>query len=352
MLQYILIIVLVLALFARITGKSSDKTLFGIAVVILILYCALRDGFLYPDIQNYYDYFNHNNSDIDFEENFNLGYSLLNRICRGISPSFQFLLSVISIIIIYLYSKAIKNYSPNIWFSLILFILINYYPSFFLLRQYLAMGVYLFSIKYIIKREPVNFGICMLIAVSFHTTATIAIPMYFLYGVNNNKWNMILLFIGSIIAIAAFYSFSTYVSLFSDYYANYFEAENEDSAWQRAIMKIYIFMVYLFTMGDKYYDKGINRVIFYSMIMNVIICVAAMNVFGVFRLREYFSLADFIGIPIMLKEAIKKKTFKTMSESILLIIYMILLTISFYRFIDSENMNNAYRFFWDTDTPF
>ena len=105
-------------------------------------------------------------------------------------------------------------------------------------------------------------------------------------------------------------------------------------------------------MGDKYYDKGINRVIFYSMIMNVIICVAAMNVFGVFRLREYFSLADFIGIPIMLKEAIKKKTFKTMSESILLIIYMILLTISFYRFIDSENMNNAYRFFWDTDTPF
>lgn len=347
MLYYILLFVLAVALFARIAKKKTDKTLYWGTVVILIIYCALRDGFLYPDIQNYFDYFKFGYTDYDFQEQFNVGYGVLNRVCKFFSSSFQFLLTVISIIIISFYAKAIKEYSPFIWLSLILYVLINYYPSFFLLRQYIAMGVFLYSLRYVIDRKPIHYGICMLIALSFHTTAIVAIPIYFLYGIKNNKLNMLLVLAGSIAVIAVFFSFSTYIGLFSAYYAHYFEVEMEESAWKRAVMKGFIFLVYLFVMREKFYDKGINRIVFYCMVLNLVICIAAMNVMGVFRLREYFALADFIGIAIMVKEAKASNSFKKLVGLSLISVYIVLLVLSFNSFIESENMNNSYRFFWE-----
>lgn len=352
MLYYILFFVLAMALFSRIVGKKSNKTLFWGAVVVLILYCSIRDGFLYPDIQNYYDYFKYGYTEFDFQEQFNMGYGLLNKICKFFYPSFQFLLIVITILIISLYAKSIKDYSPYIWLSLILYVLINYYPSFFLLRQYLAMGVFLYSLKYIINRNPIRYGICMLIALSFHTTALIAVPLYFLYGIRNSKLNMLLVLIGAIAVIAVFFSFSTYIGLFSAYYAHYFEVEMEESAWKRAIMKGFIFLAYMFILRKHFYDKGINRVVFYCMVLNIVICVAAMNVMGVFRLREYFALADFIGIPVMVQQTNNLNSFNKMVGLSLIMVYVALLVMSFHSFIMSENMNDSYQFFWENRTLF
>ena len=346
MLYYILFVIIAFAILARISKKRSNNRLYWIAVSILIVFSALRDGFLYPDIQNYFDYFRTGYTDFDFQEQFNVGYGFLNKVCKFFSSSFQFLLIVISIIIISFYAKAIKEYSPLIWLSLILYVLINYYPSFFLLRQYMAMGVFLYSLRYVIGRKPVHYGICMLIALSFHTTAIVAIPIYFLYGIKNSKLNMLLVLLGSITVIAVFFSFSTYIGLFSAYYAHYFEVEMEESAWKRAIMKGFIFLVYLFIMRKHFYDKGINRIVFYCMALNVVICIAAMNVMGVFRLREYFALADFIGIPIMVSQVKTMKPAGRLVGLSMLIVYFALLVLSFNSFVVSENMNNSYQFFW------
>lgn len=352
MLYYILFFILAIALLARITHLETDKTLYGVAVTVLIIYGALRDGFLYPDIQNYYDYFKYGYTDFDLQEQFNYGYVLLNLICKFITPSFQFLLAIVSVIIILLYARAIKEYSPFIWLSLILYVLINYYPSFFLLRQYLAMGVFLYSLKYVVKREPVRYGICMLIALSFHTTALIAMPLYFLYGIKNTKLNMLLLLLGSVAAIIVFFSFSTYIGLFSAYYAHYFEWEMEEAAWKRAVMKGFIFLVYLYIMRKHFYDQGINRIVFYCMIFNVVICIAAMNVMGVFRLREYFALADFIGLPIMVKQTKTLNAFSKAFGILLVLVYFLLMVFSFNSFVLGENMNNSYQFFWENKALF
>lgn len=346
-LYYIIFVILVLAFIARKAGNNIERTLYVIAILILILFCALRDGFLYPDIDNYYDYFRYGYTQLDLQEQFNFGYATLNHFCKLLSSSFQFLLLVVSLIILLLYSKAIKDYSPYIWLSLILFILINYYPSFFLLRQYLAIGVFLFSLRYVIKRKPIHYAICMIIALSFHTTAIVAIPVYLLYGIKNTKLNMSLVLIGSIVVIAVFFKFSTYIGLFSAYYAHYFEVEMEESAWKRALMKGFIFMVYLFIMRKHFYDKGINRLVFYCMVLNVVICIAAMNVMGVFRLREYFALADFVGIPIMIKQAKKMVSLNKLIALSMIVVYFVMLVLSFNSFIVGENMNNAYQFFWE-----
>ena len=245
------------------------------------------------------------------------------------------------------FAIVIEEYSPYIWFSLILFILINYYPSFFLLRQHLAIAVVLLSIKYIIKRVSIKFGICALLAFSLHATSVLFVPLYFLYGLKNNKFNMFLVALGSIFTVVLFYSFQDYVNLYSAYYAHYFEAEAETAAWQRALLKIYIAVVYIYVMGKKYYDEGINRIVFYGMVLNIVICIAAMNIFAAHRLREYFAYADFIGVPIMIKQATMTKGFKKPLIILLVAVYVAALVITFINFIQGGNMNNEYQFFWN-----
>lgn len=348
MLYNILYIIILLALFAIMLGEKYSKFLFIAAIILLIVYCGLRDPFLYPDISNYYDYFRGDFSNAT-EGTLGVGYLLLNRVSRLISPSFFLLLMIIATIVIYSYAKFILDYSPFIWLSLLLFILVNYYQSFFLLRQYLAMSVFLFSIKYIIKRDSIKFGLCALLAISFHLTAVIIIPVYFLYGITYSTKNIFLLLIAAIIVIVLFKEAGPYINRVSAYYAHYFEMESDESAWKRLLMKIYIFFTYLYVCKDKAFDSGINRVVLYCMYISIIINIAGMNMFGVFRLREYFSLADFIGVSIIIKEASLLGNIKKVLSYGLTVVYIILLILSFDSFIKGGNMNNLYQTFWESD---
>lgn len=349
MLYYILIVILFFALLAKASGKKVSRRLYALAILVLILFNALRNGFLYPDIPGYFDYFN--GQTLFSDENVGVGYKLLNTVCHWLSSSFQFVLIVISVFVVGCYGEVIKEYSPYIWLSLFLYILINYYPSFFILRQYLAMAVCLLSLKYVFKRESIRFGLCTLIAFSFHVTALLVVPLYFLYGMKATKLNMFLLAAGSVFVVVAFMSIADYVNLFSAYYAHYFETEVEEGMWQRTLLKIYIAGLYLFTLRKGFYDEGINRLVFYGMVFNVVICIAAMNIFSAHRLREYFSYADYIGVAIILKEASRIKSIKKPIVYFLVLVYVAALAISFNSFVQSANMNNDYEFFWNGEVP-
>ena len=346
MLYYVVVVIFLLFIVARSTGREASQMIFYFAIVLLVTYCALRNAFLYPDISNYYDFFINGKSYA--LGNFGVGYLFLNRFVRFFSSSFQVLLAVVSIIVIGSYAKVIKEYSPYIWLSLILYILINYYPSFFILRQYLAIAMFLLSLQHVVKRDFIKFSICSIIAISFHTTALLVVPLYFLYGLNGNKKNMILLALGSVLIIFTFKSAAYYVNMFSEYYAGYFETDVEESMWQRTLLKIYIALVYLYTLGKKSYLAGINRLVFYGMVLNIVICISAMNIFSAHRLRDYFAYADFIGVPIILYEAAQFKSLKKPIVYLLVAIYIGALAISFNNFVQGSNMSNQYEFFWNS----
>lgn len=345
MLYYILFVILALAFLAKSSKKKTENVYYVIAVIVLMTYSALRNAFLYPDIANYYDYFR-GQYGLD-SENFGIGYKLLNDVCHLFSNSFQFELAVMSVIVIYGYTKVIKELSPYIWMSLLLYVLISYYPSFFLLRQYIALAIIMLSIKHIIKREMLKFGVCAILAISVHATAVVIVPLYFLYGLKYDVKNMILLAAGSVATVVLFFSLQGYVELVSAYYAHYFESFNEESAWMRAFTKVYIAVVYILVMKKNFYNEGINRIVFYCMLITVVISIAAVNVFSVHRLREYFSLAEFIGIPVMLKEVSRKSNSTKLITYLLLLVYLVVMVMTFNNFVTGPNMNNKYQLFWD-----
>ena len=347
MLYLVLIICLIFSFLSR-ENEKVTQLLFLIAILFLILFSGLRDPFNYPDIGNYYDYFvDPNGADV---ENFGPGYNFLNLIFVQSFSSFYSLMFAISAIVVINYAIVIRLYSPYLWLSLFLYLLINFYPSFFLLRQYLAMAVFLFSLRYVISRQPYHYGICALLALSFHFSSIVILPFYYLYGLKNSKKNLMYLALGGIACIVFFISIGIVVGMISEYYASYFERGNEEPAWQRAIMKSFVFALYLYTLREKYYNEGINRIVFYCMFFNVVICISAMNMFGVYRLREFFSLADFIGLAIILKESMAYNGVKRLVLICLCIAYIIPLYISFDRFITGGNIDNYYQLFWLSDS--
>lgn len=339
--------IIFLALSSELLKKKSEKrVLFSFAIFFLVLVNGLRDPFLYPDNINYYYYFSGYFSEAA-DGTLGWGYITLTKIIRFFTASYPVYFFIIAYIIVSSYAKVIKEYSPYKWIALIIFLLVNYFPSFFLLRQYLVMPFFFLCVKFTILRKPMPFFICLVLAIAMHTTAIIITPLYFLYGLPNTKSSMWLIAVGSVLAMLAFVAIGPLLSIVGSYYLQYFNMVQEEPAWQRAVMKIAIMAVYLFALRQSFYDVGINRILFYSFLFNVIICVGAINLFGVFRLREYFSIADFIGIPVILKSIRGAKKHRRIIVYFAVAIYVALLALSFVSFVEGANMFNNYQFFWE-----
>lgn len=321
----------------------DNNSLYHISVLILIAFYSFKDPFLYPDNLNYYYGFIRNFNGYD---TINWGYILLNNIVKVIWNNFYFFSTIVGIIIITSYSIFIKRNSPYIWLSLLLYILINYYPSFFILRQYLAMPFVFLSIYYTLKRKHIKYLVCVILAYSFHTTSLVIFPIYYLYSLKYSRKSITFLILFTIIGCIGFVSLGNAISSYFPMYDHYLNLETENAGINRALMKIYILAVYIYTLGKKSFEYNINKIVLMSMIICVIICVGAVNIYGVYRLRDYYALSDFIGIPIIFNEAYKYKGLKRYYIIIMVLIYVSLLIVSFYNFVISENMNNDYELFW------
>ena len=271
---------------------------FNIAALVLLLVDGLRDPFIYPDNEIYYEYFKGDHL-ANGEGTINFGYNLLNVSLNVFTYKFFIFSFVVALIINWGYVKFIKTYSPYMGLSLILYIMINYLPSFFLLRQYLAMPFVFLSIKYVIERKQKMFLLCILLAFSMHSMSICVIPLYYLYSFKYNKRDIFVLLVISIVACMSFMIIGRILVSFMPTYVDYMEQGEGTPAWTRAMTKIYIMIIFLLTLKKDCFKEGINKVVFLSMVMSVIICVGAANLFGVYRLRDFYSLADFIGIPLI-----------------------------------------------------
>lgn len=339
-------ILLLLTLFAHTTKRDSDKmTFFYMGVLFLVLLNGLRDPFLYPDNISYYEEFVSECKAPD--ESFNIGYIWFNKIILLVWKNYYFFSFICATLITLSYCRFIKEYTPYLFLSLTLFVLINFFPTFFIIRQYLAMPFILLSVKYIIKQEFIKFLVCILLAFSMHTTAAVFFPMFFLYKLKFRKRNMILVFVLTVVTASSLMTVGQYLAKFFPIYSHYVENEIEEAAWQRAVMKVFICLVYFISLGKNSYNQGINRIVFYSMILNVIICIGAMNMFGVFRLRDYFSIADILGVPLIIYYNKSNRKFKRFIVGSMTCIYIVLLFITFVRFVNSDNLCNGYQFFWN-----
>lgn len=135
------------------------------------------------DYISYYDFIEKNHkfyeAQISRLEPFNQGLIITSQFLNFT----QFFFIVTSFIICQAFYKTFRKYSSDFAVSTLLFLSlpIFFFNSLSIIRQFVAIAVVLYAIPYVITRKFFKFSIVLVIAVMFHKSAIIALPIYFLY---------------------------------------------------------------------------------------------------------------------------------------------------------------------------
>lgn len=109
-----------------------------------------------------------------------VGYIGSNILISFITSNRYVFILLYTFIIYYLFYLSIKDYCVNYTFGMILFMSLMFFFTFTYLRQMVGVGFAWFAIRYVYKKELYKFIICVLVAASFHNSAIILFPLYFL----------------------------------------------------------------------------------------------------------------------------------------------------------------------------
>lgn len=109
-----------------------------------------------------------------------IGYIGSNVLISFITSNRYIFILLYTLIIYFLYYFSLKKYCINYPFAMMLFMGLMFFFTFTYLRQMVGVGVAWFAIRYVYKKEMYKFIICVLVAASFHNSAIILFPLYFL----------------------------------------------------------------------------------------------------------------------------------------------------------------------------
>ena len=127
------------------------------------------------------------------------GHTLLTKFL-GYFKSVRIYFGVYAAITVCLFYFASKEYKKeSIALSMLLFYFVTFTAAFNVMRQYIAVALVAFSLKYVFKRDFLRFMIFVLIASTFHTSALLVTFVYFLWSKNGKliPWPLLaLVFVG------------------------------------------------------------------------------------------------------------------------------------------------------------
>lgn len=259
-----------------------------------------------------------------------IGWALLNYAFKYFGFfSLIIFLSVFENIIIY---KFICKYVSPKWFWLAFFL--YYFNTSFLLmqasmlRQWLAMALFLLSFEYIIKRKLIQFSILILLAISVHNSAIILFPIYFIpyFSKLNFSYKQVILalplFIAYLYWAPTLFSFTLpnvldSVEKFSSY--SIYNTENTIKT-NISIVILLSYGIALISLAQMNYANSRMKILIVINFIATLIIPLNNVLFMVGRLGFYFNLASFAVTPFV----IDKLWYKSRLISITILSYIII----------------------------
>ena len=182
------------------------------------------------------------------------GYVLLNWVVGRLGFSFHSFLVFYAAIVVGSVSLFIYRYCENAALGFATFISLGAFVSFFgILRQSLALAIFLLAIPALERRKPIRFFLIVIIAGLFHQSLFIAAVLYFVVKLKANK-ALYVIFIGASLALTVItpvlYNnvvFPIIVKLGRYYYLNDFEWNNMFAV----MMVLAVFFMFFFKNRER-----------------------------------------------------------------------------------------------------
>lgn len=280
--------------------------------IIMLLVPTLLVGLRYgigQDFENYtriidtYSHINGLSLDMAKSMSYEVGFYYLCKVVFWIGGSTQVVFFVTALASFILLFKVVIDRSKGLDSELLVLITMVLFlaPSMNIIKQVLACGIVFNALKYVEKREFLKYIVLVVIASTFHISAIIFLPLYFLNiesGVMGKfKERIVFVFIAS---VPFFFEriFTVFVGIegFSGYaiYSNLFSTEVN---WKVIIYYLPIYIPILFSWKKLVnYDKN-NRFYLIILVLEIVSKILGFYMHWSMRLMYYFIISEIILVP-------------------------------------------------------
>ncbi len=237
---------------------------------------------------------------------FEPGYAIYNKLLGYISTNPRILLVTIAFVIVFLFSLYIYKESKMPWLSFFMFISMGMFgESLSLIRQYVAVALILISYHAIKNNKLIEFVATVLLAATFHTSALIILPMFWISKIKWNKLHFCLIlgaaaFTFYIVKLPEFRFSDSLISFLARHttYARYFTRLSYGSSGG-AVGLLIIYFSFLFFIILRLYRSDMEE---RNMYIAFAMAAATLTIFSFItgiseRLLPYFASMFIFSIP-------------------------------------------------------
>ncbi len=296
-----MLIYVVVAIFSTFMMKKYEltrrKKFIILSFLSVFLVMAFRYGIGYDYLNIYTPMFNNIiNSRINFSND--IGNFLL---CKTIGiftsdPFYYFFIT--SFIICFFMFKAILNNSSRPSLSILLFVISGlYFDSFNLVRQYMAISILLYSLKFLIRNEFKKYALYIIIASTFHNSAIIMLPLYFFLKMRLTPLKKFV-FISILFVSFPFLDRIIFYLISLTKYSYYFDTSYNtiNPAYSEIITSSILFVIASLFCKKAKSDKEFN--IFYNYsILFFVISLLSFKIILAYRILAYFKVIAIFIVP-------------------------------------------------------
>lgn len=321
---YILLAIVMLIAFQY--EKASKKTWTPIVLIFIAmtLFIGLRDASVGTDTGSYargFNAFNELDEDSRLQLDKEPGFWLLNKLGHALGDNYAALLILIAATTYASVLTVIKKHSDSLLISLFVYIALCY--STFCVnaaRQGIAVGIYMLSFPYILKRDFKRYVLWVLLAAMFHKTVVVTIPMYFLFTRGFSTKIVAYLVGGSALLTSALPMLLSYGASMEQRYQLYLEASQGGG---EMLMVFYVAIAAYFILQRKYISSDLKQKYdtFLLMFISGSIIYLLVILTGIYieitRFAAYFQVAAIFLWPMILNNPYHKIT--SMYRSLIII---------------------------------
>ncbi|KRN88438.1 EpsG family protein [Ligilactobacillus ceti] len=298
---------------------KSKKIYITIVSMQLFLILALRDVTVGYDLDNYIAGYNYINT-LNFREmlatlklghanliypfKYESGYVVFNWIVGHLGFDFHSFLIIVAGICITSITIFIYKYSDNVMLSYIIYLGIGgYIYCFSILRQSLALAIVLLSVTYILDEKYYRAMMFIILAVTFHITAILFIPLLILRKFKiTNKLYRIYLYVVVLIFLSSYQLYSRVILPFLNSIGDQRYTHLNFQINNMMIVLLFLSGIIYFFVKDKFYNNTKNNFMLAAFSMATLYEIFGLYNDGLARGIIYYMIFSIIVIPNTIEE--------------------------------------------------
>ena len=339
---------------------KNKKTVLALASAQLFLILALRAPLLGVDNAVYmagYEYISTlefgdmlsrlrliQTAELVYPYAFESGYALLNWFTSFLGIGFHGFLVLHALFCIFSVAKFVKRYSRNYCLSLVLFIALGFFTyQFGILRQTLALAIFLLSIPFIEERKPIKYFLLCLLAFTIHRVAIITVPLYFICKLKLTQK----LYMRMLIILAAFFAASPLlINVFSFVLQNVMgkdlPLEGPNINAQFIIMILCSVLILIFTRFETFTGEGFGN----NMLIWCFLFAIAVEVIGLYNdvvaRAIYIPYVAIIALIPNVMESYRNRSLARIGKMVLIVLAFAFMLLQLH-----DDFINPYVFFFE-----